>query len=84
MYSVVNQLLRRPGALARALLQGIQYKEPHMSQVDLLRRRRFAAIFWTQFLGAFNDNLFKNALVILITYKSIERAGARRRAIWWR
>jgi len=35
----------------------------------LLRSRRFAPLFWTQFLGAFNDNVFKNALVILITFK---------------
>lgn len=35
-----------------------------MSQGKLLRERRFAPFFWTQFLGAFNDNVFKNALVI--------------------
>ena len=33
------------------------------SQFDLLHTRRFAPFFGTQFLGAFNDNLFKNALV---------------------
>ncbi|MBL6991684.1 MAG: MFS transporter [Bacteriovoracaceae bacterium] len=32
--------------------------------------RKFWPLFWTQFLGAFNDNVFKNALVILITYQS--------------
>jgi 1-acyl-sn-glycerol-3-phosphate acyltransferase len=36
---------------------------------------RFWPLFWTQFLGAFNDNFFKNALVILITYKSISLFG---------
>ena len=41
-----------------------------MSQLTLLRRRRFAALFWTQFFGAFNDNLFKNALVILVVYQA--------------
>ena len=35
----------------------------------LLSARRFLPLFLTQFLGAFNDNIFKNALVILITYK---------------
>lgn len=30
---------------------------------------RFLPLFITQFLGAFNDNLFKNAMVILVTYK---------------
>src|SRR2546422_2575718 len=39
-----------------------------MSQFQLLRVRRFAPFFWTQLLGAFNDNLFKNALVILFAF----------------
>lgn len=38
-----------------------------MSQGKLLSERRFAPFFWTQFLGAFNDNVFKNALVIMFT-----------------
>ena len=38
-----------------------------MSQSRLLREKRFAPFFWTQLLGAFNDNVFKNALVILFT-----------------
>ncbi len=36
------------------------------SQFGLLTTRRFAPFFITQFLGAFNDNLFKNALVVLL------------------
>lgn len=39
------------------------------SQFALLRARRFLPLFITQFLGALNDNLFKNALVILILYR---------------
>ncbi|HSX20257.1 MAG TPA: MFS transporter [Gammaproteobacteria bacterium] len=35
---------------------------------NLLTSQRFLPLFITQFLGAFNDNLLKNALVILITY----------------
>ena len=46
-----------------------------MSQLHLLAERRFWPLFWTQFLGAFNDNLFKNALVILIAYRSMSLAG---------
>ncbi len=38
------------------------------SQFDLLRERRFAPFFWTQFLGAGNDNVFKNALVIFVAF----------------
>ena len=40
------------------------------SQFHLLRERRFRPFFLTQFLGAFNDNLFKNALVVLLTFKA--------------
>ena len=40
-----------------------------MSRV-LLTQRRFLPLFLTQFLGAFNDNAFKNALVILITFRA--------------
>ena len=36
--------------------------------IQLLLRRRFSPLFWTQFLGAFNDNLFKNALVVMLTF----------------
>jgi len=36
-----------------------------------MSERRFAPYFFTQFLGAFNDNVFKNALVILLTYKIV-------------
>lgn len=39
---------------------------PH--QFRLLRERRFAPFFWTQFLGAGNDNVFKNAMVLFIAY----------------
>lgn len=39
-------------------------------QFQLLKTRRFAPFFCTQFLGAFNDNLFKNALVVLLTFQA--------------
>jgi acyl-[acyl-carrier-protein]-phospholipid O-acyltransferase / long-chain-fatty-acid--[acyl-carrier-protein] ligase len=35
---------------------------------DLMTSRRFAALFWTQFFTALNDNFAKNALVILIVF----------------
>ncbi|MFT5172968.1 MAG: 1-acyl-sn-glycerol-3-phosphate acyltransferase [Gammaproteobacteria bacterium] len=35
---------------------------------DLLRSRRFAPLFITQFLGALNDNLFKNAVLVMLTF----------------
>lgn len=42
----------------------------HHSQFRLLRSSQFLPLFLTQALGAFNDNVFKNALVILITYSA--------------
>ena len=41
----------------------------HPSQFALLRQRRFAPFFWTQFLGAANDNLFKFAFTVLVTFQ---------------
>lgn len=38
------------------------------SQFGLMTTRRFAPFFWTQFLGAFNDNVFRNGLMIMIAY----------------
>ncbi|ALK99761.1 glycerol acyltransferase [Massilia sp. WF1] len=43
----------------------------HSSQFALLAQRRFGPFFWTQFLGAFNDNLFKTALMVVITYDAL-------------
>src|SRR5262249_32379602 len=38
----------------------------------LLATKRFLPLFITQFLGALNDNFFKNAVVILVTYRTSE------------
>ncbi len=45
------------------------------SQFSLLGQRRFAPFFGTQFLGALNDNVFRNGLVILITFQGVMVAG---------
>lgn len=43
----------------------------------LLRSRRFGPLFFTQLLGAFNDNLFKSALVVALTFGVLaEQASA--------
>jgi len=42
--------------------------EPEHSQFALLKSIRFAPFFWTQFFGAFNDNVFKNSLMALLTF----------------
>jgi 1-acyl-sn-glycerol-3-phosphate acyltransferase len=41
----------------------------HPNQFALLGQRRFAPFFWTQFLNAANDNLFKWAFTVMITYQ---------------
>ena len=45
------------------------------NQFSLLGQRRFAPFFATQFLGALNDNIFRNGLVILITFQGVVIAG---------
>jgi 1-acyl-sn-glycerol-3-phosphate acyltransferase len=44
-------------------------------QFRLLGERRFAPLFWTQFLGAANDNLFKFAFTLLATYHAAAWGG---------
>jgi len=46
-------------------------------QFELLASRRFAPFFWTQFLGAYNDNVFKNTLVLFIAYKMGREMAAK-------
>jgi len=36
----------------------------------LMSSKFFAPLFWTQFLGAFNDNVYKNSLILLITFNA--------------
>ena len=38
------------------------------TQTHLIHSRRFLPLFVTQLLGAFNDNLFKNAMVLFVVY----------------
>jgi len=51
------------------------YLVSQSNQFSLLGERRFAPFFLTQFLGAFNDNVFRNGLVILLTFQSAQIAG---------
>jgi MFS family permease len=39
-----------------------------MSQFSLIKEPRFRPFFFTQFLGAFNDNVFKTALITLVAF----------------
>jgi 1-acyl-sn-glycerol-3-phosphate acyltransferase len=56
--------------------QGQRRADPaHHSQFGLLRERRFAPFFWTQFLGALNDNVFKIGFTSLVTYQAARFSG---------
>lgn len=46
-----------------------------MSQSNLLKSKRFAPFFVTQFLGAFNDNIYKNTLMLIMAYGAAETMG---------
>jgi len=46
-----------------------QAGKPAAGQFELLTQKRFLPFFVTQFFGAFNDNVFKNALIILIAFQ---------------
>lgn len=46
-----------------------------MESLKLLKDKKFGPFFWTQFFGAFNDNVFKNALVVLMTIRLSESEG---------
>lgn len=46
-----------------------------VKQLDILTSPRFFPLFITQFFGAFNDNVFKNALVMLVTYRIASQTG---------
>jgi 1-acyl-sn-glycerol-3-phosphate acyltransferase len=43
--------------------------QAHPNQFMLLRQRRFAPFFWTLFSGAANDNMFKFAFTVMVTYQ---------------
>jgi predicted MFS family arabinose efflux permease len=53
------------------------------TSTHLVRERRFLPLFITQLLGAFNDNLFKNAMVLFVVYSiyNSEAAEAKFSAI---
>ena len=45
------------------------------ANLQIMRSRRFLPLFITQFLGALNDNIFKNALVILVIFRIAGERG---------
>ncbi len=47
------------------------------SQFSLFKKTKFTAMFFTQFLGAFNDNVFKQALILVLTYTAAAKLGVK-------
>ncbi len=58
-----------PAAAAPSSPADSQEANAHANQFALLGQRRFAPFFWTQFAGAANDNLFKFAFTVMVTYQ---------------
>lgn len=42
------------------------------NQFGLLLEKRFGPFFWTQFAGAFNDNIYKNVLILMIAFQAVQ------------
>jgi MFS family permease len=66
----------RKAGLCACLLSDDDPRSPGLIQnvAHLLRARRFVPLFATQFLGAFNDSLFKQAVVLFVTYQLLKDA----------
>ncbi|MBB4222709.1 MFS transporter [Variovorax guangxiensis] len=60
--------MTNPSAAATAT-PVVHEENAHANQFALLGQRRFAPFFWTQFAGAANDNLFKFAFTVMVTYQ---------------
>ncbi|MDO4895340.1 MFS transporter [Moraxella sp.] len=45
------------------------------SQLSLFKKPAFSSMFFTQLFGAFNDNIFKQALILLLTYSAAAKLG---------
>lgn len=50
-----------------------QNSKPH-SQWNLLKSEKFLPLFITQFLSAMNNNIYKNALIIMLTFGLIKNS----------
>ena len=66
----------RKGRKERGLEAPSPAAKAHVNQFRLLGSRRLLPLFVTQFLGAFNDNVYKQALLILFSYGGLLAAGA--------
>jgi len=49
--------------------------QEHPLTSSLLKTRGFIPLFWCQFLGALNDNIFKSALLVIIAFRFADQPG---------
>lgn len=45
--------------------------------MNILSEKKFYPTFWTQLLGSLNNNLFKNAFIILLTFKLAQLSSSK-------
>jgi 1-acyl-sn-glycerol-3-phosphate acyltransferase len=64
-----SQPVTHPATASAAPVSALPDAHAHPNQFALLKQRRFAPFFWTQFSGAANDNLFKFAFTVMVTYQ---------------
>ena len=71
-----NLGLVRNAATARVRANRDRRREYMTTQTHLIHSRRFLPLFVTQLLNAFNDNLFKNAMVLFVVYSVYQSEAA--------
>ena len=69
-------MLVRTGLAARVRANRDKRREYMTTQTHLIHSRRFLPLFVTQLLNAFNDNLFKNAMVLFVVYSVYQSEAA--------
>lgn len=52
-----------------------------MSVALIFKNKKFSPLMWTQFLGALNDNILKNAFVVMLTFKGASHWGMSSQAL---
>lgn len=63
-----------PNAASKTMKSTLHQASQHpQGPMQLLSTLRFAPFFWTQFFGAFNDNVFKNALMLMLAFQAGQR-----------
>ena len=59
------------GSIKKATVMASAVNDTTKGQFKFFFQRRFLPFFITQFLGAFNDNLFKNSLLVIVVSSAV-------------